>query len=618
MAIESAIVRIRKSNGIVVGAGFLVTQKHVITCAHVIADALGISRDTQTRPTERIYIDFPLVASEEKLTARVIFWRPVPPKGSTSVKGKEDIAALEIYAPIPSEAEPVDLLIETDLRDHRFRTFGFPVGHDDGLEATGVLRGQQATGWVQIEDVKETGVRLEPGFSGAPIWDEQLNGIVGMAIAADQKRPEAKVAFMIPIQVIASTWTPLSELTTPPLSLTKKKHFRLWRDSPLVLLGLIAVLSLSVIIFKQELQEFFGLGESVCFSQAHKQKKLIIAVADFSNKNVDKNNNYLYTKDRIFDRLRKQRLRNVEICPISQSVPNSSAANKLGKELNAEVVIWGRYDPSAFEVNLEAINQSIRHLNSLSARSDEISNIELQIQDWPELINVMAAFAVSKVYFAKGEKSEAQKVFKQVLDEVNLSRLNRKNKSNLKVLARAYFFLGLLFREDTSNNCENTKNYCLDALSSYEESSKLDSELYEAFLSKGILYWKLGNPKQALKAFAHVIKFSSKSSSVKEARSNRAKIYMTQNNYQAAIEDLKIICEIPPSDEQSSNYCHWLGIAQLKSGQTIKSIQTYKDIQPFLDQKTKEKFVDDLRSIQNKKLQLASTINSIIEDLLKN
>jgi S1-C subfamily serine protease len=216
--LESSIVRFRKSNGAVVGAGFLVSEKHIVTCAHVVADALGIARDTQNRPTEDVYLDFPLVDSETQLTARVVFWSPVPPKGSTSVKGKEDIAGLELKSSVPEGVQPVGLVrvvTEEDLRGNPFHTFGFPSGHDDGLEATGVLRGRQSTGWVQLEDVKQTGVRLEPGFSGAPVWDEKLNGVVGMAVAADQKRPEAKVAFMIPTRVLVTAWKDLDKLIDP-------------------------------------------------------------------------------------------------------------------------------------------------------------------------------------------------------------------------------------------------------------------------------------------------------------------------------------------------------------------------------------------------------------------
>jgi hypothetical protein len=64
---------------------------------------------------------------------------------------------------------------------------------------------------VQLEGVKETGYRLEPGFSGAPIWDETLQGVAGMAVAAEINRPDAKAAFMIPTKVLCAAWTELGE-----------------------------------------------------------------------------------------------------------------------------------------------------------------------------------------------------------------------------------------------------------------------------------------------------------------------------------------------------------------------------------------------------------------------
>ena len=59
---------------------------------------------------------------------------------------------------------------------------------------------------MQIEDVKETGYRVEPGFSGAPVWDEQLDGVVGMAVAAERGRIEVKAVFIIPADVLVKTW----------------------------------------------------------------------------------------------------------------------------------------------------------------------------------------------------------------------------------------------------------------------------------------------------------------------------------------------------------------------------------------------------------------------------
>lgn len=40
-SLNSAIAHIRTPNGRIIGAGFLVGQRQVLTCAHVIDDALG-------------------------------------------------------------------------------------------------------------------------------------------------------------------------------------------------------------------------------------------------------------------------------------------------------------------------------------------------------------------------------------------------------------------------------------------------------------------------------------------------------------------------------------------------------------------------------------------------
>jgi hypothetical protein len=197
--IELSVVRIRAPEGRTVGAGFLVAEGQVLTCAHVIATALGLPEDAPQTPQAEVHLDFPLVAPARILTARVIHWQP----GS-------DVAGLELDGDPPTDARPVRLVTAKDLWGHAFRAFGFPAGYDDGVWASGVLRGRTAAGWVQIEDVKEPGYWVQPGFSGTAVWDEQLNGVVGMAVAADV-HPETKAAFMIPAHLLIEAWPQLAQ-----------------------------------------------------------------------------------------------------------------------------------------------------------------------------------------------------------------------------------------------------------------------------------------------------------------------------------------------------------------------------------------------------------------------
>jgi WD40 repeat protein len=208
--LELCVVRIYSNNGKVIGAGCLVSEKHILTCAHVVADALGLPRNTTGIPDALINLDFPLLAAKQYLKAKVVFWQPVNPDAEA-----EDIAGLELENSLPQMAQPAKFITSEDLWGHPFRVLGFPSGQPNGVSASGVLRGRVANAWVQLEDVKQPGYRLEPGFSGAPIWDEELQGVAGIAVAAEMNRPEAKTAFIIPTQVLIKAWSFLSEQAIP-------------------------------------------------------------------------------------------------------------------------------------------------------------------------------------------------------------------------------------------------------------------------------------------------------------------------------------------------------------------------------------------------------------------
>ncbi len=199
-SLNSAIVRIRTANGrTVIGAGFLVTNQRIFTCAHVVTIALDLLQDSPNPSQDILRLDFPLLASDSILTACVIYWQPTT-----------DIAVLELTTDPPAGSKPVRLVTANNLWAHSFRAFGFPSSYEDGVWTSGVLRGQTAAGWVQIEDVKEPGYWIQPGFSGAPVWDEQLDGVAGIAVAADTDRV-TKAAFMILAQALIEAWPELAE-----------------------------------------------------------------------------------------------------------------------------------------------------------------------------------------------------------------------------------------------------------------------------------------------------------------------------------------------------------------------------------------------------------------------
>jgi vWA-MoxR associated protein C-terminal domain/Trypsin-like peptidase domain/vWA-MoxR associated protein middle region (VMAP-M) 1 len=211
--LKRAIARIRHANGDVVGAGFLVSDSCLLTCAHVVTEALGLPQETAETPTGLIELDFPHIPNSPSLAAQVIFWNPVNPG-----KRGEDIAGLQIVEASPVGAQPLSLLPTSSWWKHPFGTFGFPQGHANGIWASGEMKEQiGGQGWVQIEAIRAEGYPVLPGFSGSPVWDEQEGGIVGMTVAAERKRTEARAAFMIPTAILADAIEALSliELLSP-------------------------------------------------------------------------------------------------------------------------------------------------------------------------------------------------------------------------------------------------------------------------------------------------------------------------------------------------------------------------------------------------------------------
>jgi hypothetical protein len=192
---NSSIVRILGKGGDPVGCGFLVDRRHVLTCAHVVQAALGHPKNGQDRPSGKIDLDFPIIDPAVKVTARVVAWQaPLPGVGG-------DIALLEVYTKVPKGASPAPLVDKRcDLWRHSFRAYGLPDGYRQGVWASGQLLARIDGGWVCIEDVKQTGHFVQVGFSGGPVWDERLNGIVGMVVTIDES-PELRVAYMIPCEL---------------------------------------------------------------------------------------------------------------------------------------------------------------------------------------------------------------------------------------------------------------------------------------------------------------------------------------------------------------------------------------------------------------------------------
>ncbi len=193
--LHASLIRILDAEGAPLGVGFLAAPNLAVTCAHVVRAAHP--------QDDALHFDFPLLAPGTLCAGRVVYRDEAA-----------DIAAVEVPDP-PHGVAPIRLVQTEDLWAHPFRVFGVPAGYDEGVWASGVLRDRNAQGWLHIEDRQTGGYPIQPGFSGGPVWDEELRGVVGM-VAAAERDPAVRAAFCIPAAQLSAALPALREYVIPP------------------------------------------------------------------------------------------------------------------------------------------------------------------------------------------------------------------------------------------------------------------------------------------------------------------------------------------------------------------------------------------------------------------
>ncbi|MFD7711173.1 trypsin-like peptidase domain-containing protein [Streptomyces sp. NPDC059786] len=223
-ALGAALLRIADAHGAPRGVGFLVTDELALTCAHVVTAALGLPDGGPLPAAAEVVVDLPLARAPAdtsagtpvpgagngtgpRTNARVVHWVPAQDGGAG------DIALLRLVSPLPG-AGPVRLVETDDTWGHPARAFGFPAGRPGGAWHSGVLRARQAGGWVQADLAAGGGYRVTGGFSGGPVWDDELGGVVGMITVAEAGEPPA--SYLIPTGTLLAVRPELRALTSPP------------------------------------------------------------------------------------------------------------------------------------------------------------------------------------------------------------------------------------------------------------------------------------------------------------------------------------------------------------------------------------------------------------------
>ncbi|MGW3168109.1 trypsin-like peptidase domain-containing protein [Streptomyces sp. NPDC001142] len=199
-ALVSAVVRVKGPDGAIGGAGFLIAPDLVLTCAHVVSDALDRLREAMVEADTEVTVDVPLAGNADGVDggdhcAEVQRWIPVRPDQTG------DIAVLRLRNRIPG-ARPLPVIDpQRGVWDHDARAVGFTDDHPDGIWHSGRFRGPTRQGWIQLSRANGEAVYVKGGFSGSPVWDNELGAAVGMMVAAQPVR-EAQQAFVLRVRTL--------------------------------------------------------------------------------------------------------------------------------------------------------------------------------------------------------------------------------------------------------------------------------------------------------------------------------------------------------------------------------------------------------------------------------
>lgn len=202
-AYSASIARIHRGDGTAVGTGIVLDHRRVLTCAHVVNEALERDRFAVDPPRAHVTVSVPLRRGGERLfvtTVTAESWRG--PVEAPAFGEPEDIAVLELDdgRTLPDDVAPARLhaLDLSDDHDRPVRLTGFPAKDD---RVRGFTNGVDVNGRIRIDPALRDRV-VAGGFSGAGVWDDHTRGIVGMLVAK-RTRGETTIAYGTPIDVIA-------------------------------------------------------------------------------------------------------------------------------------------------------------------------------------------------------------------------------------------------------------------------------------------------------------------------------------------------------------------------------------------------------------------------------
>jgi len=188
--IRAGIVGVKSDprSKLILGTGFFVVGGVILTCAHVIEQYYQAGEKT----------DFCLQGQAAAFEAKVIYFSP---------KSEYDLAILEPTGEV--DYTPLPLASSRGSKGHSFSIFGYPDISFEGLNGAGTIMGWTREKGKRFPILQLDSRQITHGFSGAPVWDEELQAVVGMLQQGITNEEIGRPSFALPIEVIKEIYPEL-------------------------------------------------------------------------------------------------------------------------------------------------------------------------------------------------------------------------------------------------------------------------------------------------------------------------------------------------------------------------------------------------------------------------
>jgi hypothetical protein len=169
---------------------FIVDPGHVMTCCHVVNDALARKpyEMAQPPPESRIAIRFPFAANTTGI-GKVSEWGLALPR-------PVNVSVLELERTAPPTAD-IAVFSDAEVRGEKWSCIGWD---NEGVEreVQGEFGPVLASAERQLNGSTGVAARIAGGYCGALVWAEAQKAFVGMVVNMDRDQYENGLAYAIP------------------------------------------------------------------------------------------------------------------------------------------------------------------------------------------------------------------------------------------------------------------------------------------------------------------------------------------------------------------------------------------------------------------------------------